>query len=73
MDDDLPAVLRIRQPVGQRRIDRAVHEAGQRGRGNTNYTMVAKLAKKHLGSGAVVADGVHDRLRQMAEAYPAQR
>jgi amidase len=35
--------------------------------------MVAKLAKKHLGSGAVVADGVHDRLRQKAEAYLAQR
>jgi hypothetical protein len=73
VDDDLPAVLRIRQPVGQRRVDPAVHEAYQRGRGNTNYTMVAKWAKKHLGSGAVVADGVHDRLRQMAEAYPAQR
>jgi amidase len=35
--------------------------------------MVAKLAKKHLGSGAVVADGVHDRLRQTAQTHLAQR
>jgi hypothetical protein len=35
--------------------------------------MVAKPAKTHLGSSAVVADGVHDRLRQTAEAYLAQR
>jgi amidase len=53
-----------------------VSQAGMAPAGNvvdTNYTMVAKLAKKHLGSGAVVADGVHDRLRQTAEACLAQR
>jgi amidase len=53
-----------------------VSQAGLAPAGNvvdTNYTMVAKLAKKYLGSGAGVADGMHDRLRQTAEAYLAQR
>ena len=53
-----------------------VSQAGLAPAGNvvdTNYTMVAKLAKRYLGSGAVVADGVHDRLRQTAAAYLAQR
>jgi PP-loop superfamily ATP-utilizing enzyme len=43
---------------------------------DTNYTMVAKLAKQYLGrqAGAVtVADGVHARLRETAAAYLAQR
>ena len=54
-----------------------VSQAGLAPAGNvvdTNYTMVAKLAKKYLGSaGVTVADGVHDRLRQTAAAYLAQR
>jgi hypothetical protein len=29
-------------------------------------TMVAKLANKYVGSGAVVADRAHDRLREVA-------
>ena len=33
VDDDLPAVRRVGQPVGQRRVDRAVDQPGQRGRG----------------------------------------
>ena len=40
---------------------------------DTNYTMVAKLAKQYLGSDAVVAEGVHDRLRETAAAYLAAR
>ncbi|HEY4604418.1 MAG TPA: hypothetical protein VIH08_08790 [Blastococcus sp.] len=40
---------------------------------DTNYTMVAKLAKRFLGRDAVVADGVHDRLREIAAEYLAQR
>jgi hypothetical protein len=40
---------------------------------DTNYTMLAKLAKKYLGSGAVAGDGVHSRLRETAAAYLAQR
>ncbi|MGY1836944.1 acetamidase/formamidase family protein [Blastococcus sp. SYSU DS0510] len=54
-----------------------VSQAGLAPAGNvvdTNYTMVAKLAKAYLGrEGVVVADGVHDRLRQTAAAYLAQR
>ena len=53
-----------------------VGQAGLAPAGNvvdTNYTMVAKLAKRHLGRDAVVADGMHDRLRETAAAYLAQR
>ena len=53
-----------------------VSQAGLAPAGNvvdTNYTMVAKLAKAYLGGDAVVADGVHDRLRGTAAAYLAQR
>jgi amidase len=53
-----------------------VSQAGLAPAGNvvdTNYTMVAKLAKRYLGGSAVVADGVHDRLRQTAADYLAQR
>ncbi len=53
-----------------------VSQAGLAPAGNvvdTNYTMVAKLAKRHLGSAAVVADGMHDRLRDTAAAYLSQR
>jgi amidase len=53
-----------------------VSQAGLAPAGNvvdTNYTMVAKLAKTYLGSGAVVADGMHGRLRETAAAYLAQR
>jgi amidase len=53
-----------------------VSQAGLAPAGNvvdTNYTMVAKLAKRYLGADAVVADGAHDRLRQTAAAYLAQR
>jgi amidase len=39
---------------------------------DTNYTMVAKLPKRFL-PGAVAVDGVHDRLRETAAAYLAQR
>ena len=52
-----------------------VSQAGLAPVGNvvdTNYTMVAKLPKAHLG-GAVVADGVHDRLRETAAAYLRER
>jgi hypothetical protein len=35
--------------------------------------MVAKLAKRFLGTDAVVGEGVHDRLRETAAAYLAQR
>ena len=53
-----------------------VSQAGLAPAGNvvdTNYTMVAKLAKIHLGRDAVVVDGVHGRLRETAAAYLAQR
>ncbi|MGY2004993.1 acetamidase/formamidase family protein [Blastococcus sp. SYSU DS1024] len=54
-----------------------VSQAGLAPAGNvvdTNYTMVAKLAKRYLGrEGVVAADGVHDRLRQTGAAYLAQR
>ena len=40
---------------------------------DTNDTTVAKLAKKYLDGQSVVADGMHDRLREAAEAYLAQR
>jgi acetamidase/formamidase len=53
-----------------------VSQAGLAPAGNvvdTNYTMVAKLAKRFLGTDAVVADGVHARLRETAAAYLAQR
>ena len=39
---------------------------------DTNYTMVAKLAKRHL-PGAAAFDGVHARLRETGAAYLAQR
>lgn len=53
-----------------------VSQAGLAPAGNvvdTNYTMVAKLAKRYLGTDAVVGGGVHDRLRETAAAYLAQR
>jgi acetamidase/formamidase len=53
-----------------------VSQAGLAPAGNvvdTNYTMLAKLAKRHLGRDAVVADGMHDRLRGTAADYLAQR
>ncbi len=53
-----------------------VSQAGLAPAGNvvdTNYTMVAKLAKRHLGPAAVVADGAHDRLRSSAATYLSQR
>jgi len=53
-----------------------VSQAGLAPAGNvvdTNYTMVAKLAKQHLGRDAVVADGVHGRLRETAAVYLSQR
>ena len=56
-------------------LPRLVSQTGLAPAGNvvdTNYTMVAKLAKAYLG-GAVVADGVHDRLRSTAAAYLSQR
>ncbi|HYO37029.1 MAG TPA: acetamidase/formamidase family protein [Geodermatophilus sp.] len=52
-----------------------VSQAGLAPAGNvvdTNYTMVAKLAKRYL-PGAVAADGVHERLRATAAAYLSQR
>jgi acetamidase/formamidase len=39
---------------------------------DTNYTMLAKLPKRYLGEVSVF-DGVHDRLRETAAAYLAQR
>jgi hypothetical protein len=39
---------------------------------DTNTTMVAKLTKRY-SDGAIAADGVHDRLRETAAAYLAQR
>ena len=39
---------------------------------DTNYTMVAKLAKRYL-PGAGAFDGVHARLRETGAAYLAQR
>lgn len=48
-----------------------VSQAGLAPAGNvvdTNYTMVAKLAKAYLGEDAVVADGVHGRLRPTARS-----
>lgn len=53
-----------------------VSQAGLAPAGNvvdTNYTMVAKLAKRYLGGDAVVGDGVHARLRETAADYLAQR
>jgi amidase len=53
-----------------------VSQAGLAPVGNvvdTNYTMIAKLAKRFLGTDAVVADGVHGRLRETAAGYLAQR
>lgn len=52
-----------------------VSQAGLAPAGNvvdTNYTMVAKLAKRYL-PGAVAVDGVHARLRATAAEYLAQR
>ncbi len=39
---------------------------------DTNYTMLAKFPKRHLGA-AEAFDGVHQRLRETAAAYLAQR
>jgi acetamidase/formamidase len=53
-----------------------VSQAGLAPAGNvvdTNYTMVAKLAKRYLGTDATVADGLHARLRETAADYLAQR
>jgi amidase len=53
-----------------------VSQAGLAPAGNvvdTNYTMVAKLAKRYLGSDAVVGDGVHARLKETAATYLSQR
>ena len=53
-----------------------VSQAGLAPAGNvvdTNYTMVAKLAKRYLGSDAVVADGMHARLKETAATYLSQR
>jgi hypothetical protein len=53
-----------------------VSQAGLAPAGNvvdTNYTMVAKLAKRYLGGDAVVGDGMHTRLRETATAYLDQR
>jgi amidase len=53
-----------------------VSQAGLAPAGNVvdaNYTMVAELAKRFLGRDAVVADGVHDRLRETAAAYLRER
>jgi amidase len=52
-----------------------VSQAGLAPVGNvvdTNYTMVAKLAKRYL-PGAAAFDGVHARLRETGAAYLAQR
>jgi amidase len=52
-----------------------VSQAGLAPAGNvvdTNYTMVAKLAKQYL-PGVAAFDGVHARLRDTAAAYLAQR
>jgi amidase len=52
-----------------------VSQAGLAPAGNvvdTNYTMVAKLAKRYLG-GAVAVDGTHDRLRRIGAGYLARR
>jgi acetamidase/formamidase len=52
-----------------------VSQAGLAPVGNvvdTNYTMVAKLAKRYL-PGAEAFDGVHARLRETAAAYLARR
>ncbi|MGY1669867.1 acetamidase/formamidase family protein [Geodermatophilus sp. SYSU D00710] len=63
--------------TGWDRLDayQLVSQAGLAPAGNvvdTNYTMVAKLAKRYL-PGAPAADGVHERLRETAAAYLAQR
>ncbi|MGY1714169.1 acetamidase/formamidase family protein [Geodermatophilus sp. SYSU D01106] len=63
--------------TGWDRLDalQLVSQAGLAPAGNvvdTNYTMVAKLAKRYL-PGATAADGVHERLRATAAAYLAQR
>ncbi|WP_336031835.1 acetamidase/formamidase family protein [Geodermatophilus sp. FMUSA9-8] len=63
--------------TGWDRLDalQLISQAGLAPAGNvvdTNYTMVAKLAKRYL-PGATAADGVHERLRATAAAYLAQR
>jgi acetamidase/formamidase len=63
--------------AGWDRLDayQLVSQAGLAPAGNvvdTNYTMVAKVAKAHLG-GAEPADGLHRRLRETAAAYLASR
>jgi acetamidase/formamidase len=65
------------QLLGLEQLDayQLVSQTGLAPAGNvcdTNYTMVAKLPKRFL-PGAVAVDGVHDRLRETAAAYLAQR
>ena len=53
-----------------------VSQAGLAPAGNvvdTNYTMVAKLAKRYLGTRRRRRDGMHARLRETAATYLAQR
>jgi acetamidase/formamidase len=64
--------------AGWDRLDayQLISQAGLAPTGNvvdTNYTMVAKVAKAHLGGAAEPADGLHRRLRETAAAYLAQR
>jgi amidase len=40
---------------------------------DTEYTTVAQLAKHYLGSAAIAADGMHDRLRRTAAAFLGRR
>jgi len=39
---------------------------------DTNYTSVAKVAKRYLGRSGVPMDGAHDRLRDLAGEYRGQ-
>ena len=39
---------------------------------DTNYTSVAKVAKRYLGRSGVPMDGAHDRLRGLAGEYRGQ-
>jgi acetamidase/formamidase len=45
----------------------------RQGEGEVYGTVVESAMRTVMGSDAVVADGVHDRLRQTAAAYLAQR
>ncbi|MGR7023106.1 acetamidase/formamidase family protein [Geodermatophilus sp. URMC 62] len=67
----------VAELAGWDRLDayQLVSQAGLAPTGNvvdTNYTMVAKLAKRFV-PGAAAHDGVHERLRGTAAAYLAQR